>query len=203
MVEGIKITRTPYVPPRSKVFKRALRLKHLEERHLNEGLALSEPLQRALHDFNPCLRERHLESHQPGLLLVQDAVDLGQLKNIGRTFLHVAIDPSCCLAFAALAGSADPAAAVAVLNDQALAFFGKEGIAVLGVVAGQGVVTSPGVDPAYEKFLKSQSITLTLPSAGDQPLNGFIERFERLRKDFWRGPAPAGLSGSRGPPVQF
>ena len=34
---------------------------------------------------------------------VRETVDLGQLKHIGRTFLHVAIDPSCCLAFAALA----------------------------------------------------------------------------------------------------
>ncbi|MBI5578104.1 MAG: hypothetical protein HY895_03045 [Deltaproteobacteria bacterium] len=152
---------------------------------MNENIGLSENQQPALHKFNPCLRERLLESHQPGLLLIQDAVDLGKLKKIGPTFLHVAIDPSCCLAFAALAGSADPTASIAVLKDQALAFFCKDGIAVLGVVAGQGVVTSAGVDPGYEKFLKSQSITLTLPSAGDQPLNGFIERFERLvRKGF-------------------
>jgi type II secretion system protein C len=164
---------------------RELRLKLLEERHLNEGLTLSELQQQALHDFNPCLRERHLESHPPGLILVQDVVDFGNLKNVGRTFLHVAIDSSCCLAFAALAGSADPAAAVAVLNDQALAFFGKEGIAVQRVMAGRGVVAGAGADPGFEKFLKSQGITLSLPSAGDQPLNGFIERFERLvRKDF-------------------
>ncbi|HSM90337.1 MAG TPA: hypothetical protein VLT56_09995, partial [Desulfobacterales bacterium] len=164
---------------------RQLRLKLLEERYLNEGLALSEPQQRALHDFNPCLRDRWPEYHQPGLLLIQETVDLGQLKHIGRTFLHVAIDPSCCLAFAALTGSADPAAAVAVLNDQALGFFGKEGIAVKRVMAGRGVAAGAGADPGFEKFLKSQSIALTLPPTGGRPLNGFIERFERLvRKDF-------------------
>ena len=185
--EGIKITENAL---RSALRKqglqtRQLRLKLLEERHLNEGLALSEQQQRALHDFNPCLRDRWPEYHQPGLLLIQDTVDLGQLKHIGRTFLHVAIDPSCCLAFAALTGSADPAAAVAVLNDQALGFFGKEGIAVKRVMAGRGVAAGAGADPGFEKFLKSQGITLSMASAGDQPLNGFIERFERLvRKDF-------------------
>jgi len=164
---------------------RELRLKLLEERHLNLSLTLSGEQERALHDFNPCLRERHLESHQPGLLLVQDAVDFGNLKNIGRTFLHAAIDSSCCLAFATLAGSPDPAAAVAVLKDQTLAFYRKEGIAVQTVMVGKGIVSGARIDLGYEKFLKSQGITLTLPSASDQPLNGFIERFERLvRKDF-------------------
>ena len=62
---------------------RELRLKLLEERHLNQGLILSGKQNRALHDFNPCLRERQLESHRPGLMLVQDIVDLGNLENIG------------------------------------------------------------------------------------------------------------------------
>ena len=103
--EGIKATeaRLHSVLKKQNLHTRELRLKLLEERHLNEGLTLSELQQQELHDFNPCLRERQLECHQPGLVLIQDAVDFGKLKNIGRTFLHVAIDPSCCLAFAALA----------------------------------------------------------------------------------------------------
>ena len=167
---------------------RELRLKLLEERHLNLSLTLSGEQERALQEFNPCLRERHLESHPPGLILIQDVVDFGNLKNVGRTFLHVAIDSSCCLAFAALAGSPDPAAVVAVLKDQTLAFYRQEGIVVQTIIAGKGVVSGGGVDSGYENFLKSQGIRLTLPSAGDQPLNGFIERFERLvRKDFLDG----------------
>jgi len=188
--EKIKITETALRAALRKqgMHTRELRLKLLEERHLNKGLVLSEPQQQALHDFNPCLRERLLEYHQPGLLLIQDAVDLGKLKNLGRTFLHVVIDPRCCLAFAAIAGSDDPTAAVAVLNDQALAFFGKEGIAVQRVMAGRGVVTDAGADPGYEKFLKSQSIALKLPPTGSRPLNGFIERFVRsVQKGFLAG----------------
>ncbi|MBI5577886.1 MAG: hypothetical protein HY895_01925, partial [Deltaproteobacteria bacterium] len=148
-------------------------------------MALSEEQEQALFGFNPCLRERHLDCHRPGGLLVQDAVDLGKLKAIGQTFLHAAIDPSCCLAFATLAVSTDPAASIALLKDQALVFYRREAIAVQRVMAGKGVVSGAGVDPEYEKFLESQGIALTLPPAGDQPLNGFIERFGRsVRKEF-------------------
>ena len=122
-------------------------------------LTLSEEQHRALQEFNPCLRERHLECHPPGLILIQDAVDFGNLKNIGWTFLHATIDSSCCLAFAALAGSPDPAAAVAVLKDQTLAFFRQEGIAVQTIMAGRGLVSGGGADPGYENFLKSQGIS--------------------------------------------
>jgi hypothetical protein len=166
-----------------------LRLQRLEERHLSLSLALSEEQERVLLGFNPCLRERHLDCRQPGLLLIQDAVDLGELKAIGQTFLHAAIDPSCCLVFATLAASPDPAVAVALLKDQALVFYRKEAIAVQRVMADRGIVSGAGVDPEYEKFLESQGIALTLPSAGDQPLNGFIERFERAVRDGFLGQA--------------
>jgi type II secretion system protein C len=180
--EGIKVTEgnVHKILKDQKLQTRELRLKVLEERHLNEGLALSELQQRALYNFNPCLRERNLDCDRPGQLLVLDAIDFGKLKNIGRTFLNIAIDPSCFLTFAALSGSAGLAAAIALLHDHALAFFKKEGIAVRKVIVGQGVVSGGGVDPECEKFFKSQSITLTLPPAEDHPLNGFIERFKRL-----------------------
>jgi type II secretory pathway component PulC len=74
---------------------------------------------------------------------------------------------------------------MSVLNDQALAFYRKEEIAVLSLLVGPGMVSSAGTDPDYSKFLKNQGITLSLPPTGDRPINGFIERFERaIRKDF-------------------
>lgn len=188
--EGIKITEsTLRAELRGQgLHTRDLRLKLLEEQLLGAGRDLSDTQQRALHDFNPCLRERSLQCDRPGLLLFQDALDLGKLKNIDQAFLHVAIDPSCCLAFAAISGAADPMAAISVLNDQALVFYQKAGIALQTVLVGKGMVSAAGVDGEYLNFLKSNGIALTLPPAGDQPKNGFIERFERLvRKDFLPG----------------
>jgi type II secretory pathway component PulC len=185
--EGINVTESQIrkILKEQKLQTRELRLKLLEERHLSEGLALSEPLQRILHDFNPCLRERREDGDQPGLVLILDAVDLGKVKSIGRMFLNVAIDHSCFLTFAELSGPADQAPAAALLNDQALAFYKKEKIAVREVKLGHGVVSGGGVDLRYSEFYKRQSITLTLPLEGDKSLNGFIARFERLvRKEF-------------------
>lgn len=185
--EGIKISESALRSTlrAQSLHTRDLRLKLLEEQHLGQGRALSDLQQRALYDFNPCLRERLLQCDQPGLLLIQDALDLGKLKNIDQAFLHVAVDPCCCLAFAALSDSVDPMAAIAVLSDQALVFYQKAGIALQTVVAGKGMVSVTEVDNEYLNFLKRHGITLALPSAGDQPKNGFVERFERLvRKDF-------------------
>jgi type II secretory pathway component PulC len=167
-----------------KLQTRELRLKLLEQRHLEQGLSLSELQQSALFDFNPCLRERRQCRDQPGRTLALDAVDLGQVNGLGRMFLDIAIDPSCCLTFAKL--SADQPTAVALLNDQALAFYKKEEIPVREILIGQGAVSGGGVDPRYAEFFERLSIKLTLPLAGDNSLNGFVERFARLvRKEFF------------------
>jgi general secretion pathway protein C len=192
--EGIKISESALRSAlrAQSLHTRDLRLKFLEEQHLGEGRTLSDLQQRALYDFNPCLREQLLQCDLPGLLLIQDAVDLGKLKNIDQTLLHIAIDPCCCLAFAALSGPAEQMAAIAVLKGQALVFYHKAGVALQTVVAGKGMVSAHGVDNQYLNFLKSNGIALKLPPADDQPKNGFVERFERLvRKDFLpsvRGP---------------
>ena len=102
---------------------RELRLALLEERVLNEHVCLSEEQQRALHEFNPCLREHLTDDYIPGLSLIQDVMDLGFLKNIGQTFMHVAVDPSCCLAFGVLSATADPANDISVLADQAIPLY--------------------------------------------------------------------------------
>jgi type II secretory pathway component PulC len=160
---------------------RELRLKLLEERLLNENISLSEDQQRALHEFNPCLRERPMEHHFPGLLLIQDVIDLGALKNIGQTFLHTAVDPSCCLAFAVLSTSAEPANNISVLGDQSIPFYQQHRTALQAVVAGPGLAAG---DPAYLRYLKSQGISLAQLPAGSGK-NGFVERFEVcVRKDF-------------------
>ena len=160
---------------------RELRLKLLEERLLNENIGLSEDQQRALHEFNPCLRERPMEHHLPGLLLIQDVIDLGALKNIGQTFLHAAVDPSCCLAFAVLSTSAQPVSDISVLSDQSIPFYQRHGTALQAVIAGPGLAAG---DAAYLTYLKRQGIRLAQLPAGSRK-NGFFERFEAcVRKDF-------------------
>ena len=161
--------------------KRDLRLKLLEERLLNENIGLSEEQQRALHEFNPCLRERPMENHFPGLLLIQDVIDLGAVKNTGQTFLHAAVDPSCHLAFAILSASAEPADDISVLRDQAIPLYQRHETALQTVIAGPGLVAG---DASYLSYLKSQGISLVELPAGSVK-NGFVERFEGcVRRDY-------------------
>jgi hypothetical protein len=91
-----------------KLHTRELRLRLLEDRQLREGIQLTDGQSQALEKFNPRLRERRMESHRPGALLVQDIVNFGDLPKTGPTFLHAAIDPSCCLAFALIREAEDP-----------------------------------------------------------------------------------------------
>ncbi len=177
-----------------KLHTRELRLKHLEERLLNNDIGLSDEQRRALHEFNPCLRERTVESRMPGLLLIQDVIDLGALNNIGRIYLHAAVDPSCCLAFAVLNVSTETVNDISVLSDQAIPLYQQNNIPLQAVIAGSGLDPSDG---AYLGYLKSQGISLAqLPPGSGR--NGFVERFEGwVRKDFLekhlRDRAPTGL----------
>ena len=57
---------------------------HLEEKHLKEGIPLTEEQIRKIEKFNPCFAERHVESSRPGELLCQDTKLIGTLSGIGR-----------------------------------------------------------------------------------------------------------------------
>src|SRR5690606_31935281 len=63
------------------------RLLKLEERHLQEGLTLSEEQIAAIEKANPVFRERHVESSHPGELLSADTFLVGQFKGIGKVYL--------------------------------------------------------------------------------------------------------------------
>lgn len=76
---------------------------HLEEKHLKEGIPLTEEQIRKIEKFNPCFcsqhlnavlsfAERHVESSRPGELLCQDTKLIGTLSGIGRVYLHALVD---------------------------------------------------------------------------------------------------------------
>ena len=159
---------------------RELRLRRLEDRHLREGIELTDGQKQALEKFNPCLRERRLESSRPGGLLVLDVVDLWDFPQIGPTLLHAAIDPSCCLAFGLVRKAADSVAAERLLNDQIIPFYRQHGIMPQAVLNGPGMVFDADGEAEFEKFLETQRIAHWPPPEGAAPQkNGFIESFER------------------------
>jgi type II secretory pathway component PulC len=116
-----------------------------------------------------------------GLLLILDVIDLGALENIGQTFLHLAVDPSCCLAFAVLSESPEPVHDISVLGDQAIPLYRRHNAALQAVIAGTALAAG---DAAFLSYLKNQGISLAQLPAGSGR-NSFVERFEGwVRKDF-------------------
>ncbi len=73
----------------SSVYGRWLRL---EEKHLTEGIELTAEQVAKIEKFNPCFKERHVESSRAGELLSQDTFFVGALKAIGKVYMHAAVD---------------------------------------------------------------------------------------------------------------
>lgn len=92
------------------------------------------PLQAAFLDmFNPCYRERHVESVSPGELLSTDTVFIGNLKGVGlngaglngvgKVYLHAVAVTFGSDTFDFLRVSKQPEAVVAVLHNDVLPFY--------------------------------------------------------------------------------
>jgi type II secretion system protein C len=169
------------------------RLRLLEDRHLSAGIELAEGQKQALEKFNPRLRERQMECLRPGALLVLDVVDLGDFQKIGSIFLHAAIDPSSCLAFAQIREAADPLGAESLLKEQAIPFFREHGIELKAVLNGPGMVFAADGEAEYPKFLETQSIAAwPQPGVTAPQKNGFFESFERsVRAEYLAGALPS------------
>jgi len=62
----------------------------LEEKVQGKEIELTPEQAAWLEKQNPCFRERHVESSQPGELLCQDTFFVGHLKGVGKVYLHSA-----------------------------------------------------------------------------------------------------------------
>src|SRR5215213_5232733 len=93
----------------------------LERRNADHTVELSAEQAAFLERLNPCFRERHVESTRPGELLSADTFMAGNLKGIGRVYLHAVADTFGSYAFF-LHVSKQPEAA-AVLHNDVLPFY--------------------------------------------------------------------------------
>jgi len=78
--------------------KRQLRWLWVEQQ--SGTLELTEDQIKELEKLNPCLKERHVESKEPGYLLSQDTFYVGHFKGFGRVYMQAVIDTFCSLGIA-------------------------------------------------------------------------------------------------------
>ncbi len=149
----------------------------LERRNAEEPLELSPEQVAFLEKLNPCFRERHVESSRPGELLSADTFMVGTLKGIGRVYLHAVVDTYGSYAFGFLHVSKQPEAAVAVLHNDVLPFYGELGLEIAAVLTDNGREFCGTERHPYELYLALNDIEHRKTRVGTPRTNGFVERF--------------------------
>lgn len=155
----------------------------LEEKHLSEGLELSPEQIAKIEKYNPCFRERHVESSRPGELLAQDTFYVGCIKGVGRIYLHAIVDTYGSYAFGFLHTSKIPECAVSVLHNDALPFYQQKSIPVQAILTDNGREFCGKDTHPYELYLSLNDIEHRRTKIRTPRTNGFIERFNRTVLD--------------------
>ena len=71
----------------------------LEKANAERAVEITPEQAAFLEKLNPCFRERHVESGAPGELLSADTFFVGNLKGIGKVYLHAVVDTYGSYAF--------------------------------------------------------------------------------------------------------
>jgi transposase InsO family protein len=149
----------------------------LERQNVATEIALTAEQVAFLEKLNPSFRERHVESSAPGELLSADTFFVGNLKGIGKVYLHAVVDTYGSHAFGFLHVSKQPEAAVAVLHNDVLPFYAKLDLPVKAVLTDNGREFCGTETHPYELYLDLNGIEHRRTKVKTPKTNGFVERF--------------------------
>jgi transposase InsO family protein len=160
------------------------RLLALEKKALAREIVLTPEQIKLIEGANPCFRERHVESTRPGELLSQDNFYVGQLKGVGKVYLHTVVDMFGSYAFGVLGTSKQPEWAVSVLYNDVLPFYREKGIPVGAILTDNGrEYCGRENHHPYELLLSMSDIEHRRTRVATPRTNGFVERFHRTVLD--------------------
>lgn len=162
------------------VYDRWLRL---EEKHLEEGIQLTPEQIQKIEKFNPCFKERHVESSRPGELLSQDTFFVGSLKGIGKVYLHAAVDTYGSYAFGFLHTGKRPECAATLIHNDVLPFYEEHDLKVGAILTDNGPEFCGTPNHPFELYLALNDIEHRRTKVRSPQTNGFIERFNRTVLD--------------------
>ena len=174
----------------------------LERQHANKVIELSAEQAAFLEKLNPCFKERHVESGQPGELLSADTFMVGTLKGIGRVYLHAVVDTFGSYAFGFLHVSKQPEAAVAVMHNDVVPFYAELDLPISAILTDNGREFCGTATHPYELYLalnetehrktkvgspKTPVSSADIPPGDRAKPNGFVERFNgTVLEEFFR-----------------
>ena len=159
----------------------------LEKANADRSIELTSEQAAFIEKFNPCFRERHVESASPGELLSADTFFVGSLKGIGRVYLHAVVDTYGSYAFGFLHVSKQLEAAVAVLHNDVLPFYRQLDLPVGAVLTDNGREFCGTERHPYELYLDLNGIEHRRTKVRTPKTNGFVERFNgTVLNEFFR-----------------
>lgn len=163
------------------------RLLKLEEQATKKAIQLTPEQVAQIEKYNPCFRERHVESSRPGELLSQDTFYVGTLKGVGRVYLHAVVDTNSSYAFGFLHTTKQPEAAAAVLHNDVLPFYRSKGLTIKALLTDNGREFCGKDTHPYEIYLALNDIEHRTTKVRKPQTNGFVERFNRtVLEEFFR-----------------
>ena len=163
------------------------RLLKLEEKNLQEGIALTGEQLKYLEQINDCWRERHIESNGPGDLLSQDTFYVGRLKGVGQVYLQVVVDTYGSYAFGRLYISKIPACSVDILHHDVLPQYQNWNIKIKALLTDNGTEYCGTEKHSYELYLVLNDIKHRRTKVKSPRTNGFVERFNKTAlNEFFR-----------------
>lgn len=159
----------------------------MEERHLETGIELTAEQVEKIEKYNPCFKERHVESSRPGELLCQDTMFVGNLKGVGKVYLHACIDTYGSYAFGFLHTGKKPECAAALVHNDILPFYREHGLCVGAILTDNGREFCGTEHHPFELYLALNDIEHRRTKVKSPQTNGFIERFNKtVLNEFFR-----------------
>jgi transposase-like protein len=155
----------------------------LETKHLDEGIELTAEQVSKIEKYNPCFKERHVESSAPGELLCADTFFVGTLKGIGKVYLHAMVDTYGSYAFGFLHAGKKAECAATLLHNDVLPFYEKHDIKVSSILTDNGPEFCGTQNHPFELYLGLNDIEHRRTKIRTPRTNGFIERFNRTVLD--------------------
>ena len=149
----------------------------LEKANAEKAIEITPEQASFLEKLNPCFRERHVESSAPGELLSADTFFVGNLKGVGKVYLHAVVDTYGSYAFGFLHVSKQPEAAVAVLHNDVLPFYRNLDLPVGAILTDNGREFCGTERHPYELYLELNGIEHRRTRVRSPKTNGFVERF--------------------------
>ena len=166
------------------VYERWLRL---EEKHLEEGFELSAEQISKIEKYNPCFKERHVESSRPGELLSADTFYVGVLKGIGKIYLHAVVDTYSSYAFGFLHTGKKPECAATLLHNDVMPFYQEHNLMISALLTDNGPEFCGTVNHPFELYLALNDIEHRRTKVKSPQTNGFVERFNKtILDEFFR-----------------